>query len=113
MFGVGYALSVSSWSEDRTFQPRTMDRVAMPTEVSIAGSEQDLSRRVEELERELSESRDQHAATAHILAAISSSPSNPHRAFAEIAAAATRLCDGYNAGIFRLDGDCLTLIAHH
>ena len=92
----------------------------MPSEVSIAGADQDLGRVVEELKRELLnrsqeliEARELQAATAEILATISSSPTDLHRVFAEMAAAATRLCDGYNAGIFRLDGDRLRLVAHH
>ena len=68
---------------------------------------------VEELRRELAEAREQQAATAQILAAISSSPTDPHRVFAEIAESAARLCDGYSTGIFQLDGDHLRLVAHH
>src|SRR5262245_7702865 len=68
---------------------------------------------VEELKRELSEAREQQAATDSVLAAMSNSPTAPYRLFAEIAASAARLCDGYNAGIFRLDGNILRLVAHH
>jgi len=75
-----------------------MDRVAMPSERSTIIVDQELSRRVGELEKELSEARDQHTATAEILAALSRSPSEPLRVFSEIAAAAARLCDGYNTG---------------
>ena len=82
--------------------------VLMPAEASTVGVDQSM----EELRRELAEAREQQAATAGILAAISNSPTDAHGVFAEIAASAARLCDGYNAGIFQLDGDLLRLVAH-
>jgi len=85
----------------------------MSSEVSAAGADQELRRANERLERELAEAREQQTATAAILSTISNSPTEPSRVFAEIAASAARLCDGYNTGIFRLDGDCLRLVAHH
>src|SRR5690348_16908981 len=80
----------------------------MPSEISTVRGD----RSVEVLERELAEAREQQVATAEILATISNSPTDTQRVFEEIAAAAARLCDGYNAGIFRLDGDILRLVAH-
>src|SRR5215831_20190856 len=75
--------------------------VLMPSEVSsIAGSQP-----VEDLRRELAEAREQQAATAAILAVISSSPLDLQRVFAEIAASAARLCDAYDSLIFQVDGD--------
>src|SRR6516225_11692130 len=85
----------------------------MASEVSTTGAQQDLRRRVAELERELGEARGQQVATAEILAAISSSPVDLQRVFAEIAASAARLCDAYDSLIFQVDGDCLRLVAHH
>src|SRR5262245_43188579 len=92
----------------------------MPSEVSRAGADQDLSRLVDELKRELerstrelAEAREQQAATAGILAAISSSPADLRRACAEIAASAARLCDAYDALIGQLDGESIRLVAHH
>ena len=92
----------------------------MPSEVSTAGADQDLKRLVDELKRELerstrelAEAREEQAATAGILAAISSSPADLRRVFAEIAASAARLCDAYNAAITQVDGDSLRLVAHH
>src|SRR5215471_16781635 len=94
--------------------------IDMPSEVSTDGANQDLSRLVDELKRELErstrelvEEREQRTATAGILAAISSSPTDPYRVFAEIATSAARLCDAYDAVIFQVDGDCLRLVAHH
>src|SRR3954452_11420107 len=92
----------------------------MQSEIPTAAAVQDRGRTVEELERELQnksqelvEAQEQQAATAEILAAISNSPTNPYRVFEEIAASAARLCNGYNAGIFQLDGDHLRLVANY
>src|SRR6185295_2620358 len=85
----------------------------MPSEVSIAGAGHENEARVAKLERELAEAREQQAATESILAVIKNSPTEPQRAFEEIAAAAARLCDGYNIGIFRREGDHLHLVANH
>src|SRR5215471_18416608 len=83
--------------------------VLMPSEVpTISGDHS-----VEELRRELAEAREQQAATAEILRVISSAPMNLHRAFAQIAASAARLCNAYDATIFQVDGDLLRLVAHH
>jgi GAF domain-containing protein len=81
----------------------------MPSEVSTVAGEQS----VEELRRELAEAREQQAATAEILRVISSAPMDSQRVFAEIAASAARLCDAYDAAIFRADGNILRLVGHH
>jgi GAF domain-containing protein len=80
----------------------------MPLEAPTSSGTQS----VEDLRRELAEARDQQAATAEILVAISSSPSDPHGAFEKIAASAIRLCDAYDAAIHQLDGDFLPVVAH-
>jgi len=67
----------------------------MPSEASVVSGDQPM----EELRRELAEAREQQAATAGILAAMSSSPTDPYRVFADIAASAARLCDAYDATI--------------
>src|SRR5262245_10456873 len=92
----------------------------MPSEESTAGADRHLGHVVDELKRELeaksrelAEAREQQAATAGILAAISSSPADLRRVFAEIAASAARLCDAYDAAIHRVDGDFLAIVAHH
>ena len=81
----------------------------MPAEASTVGDDQSM----EELRRELAEAREQQAATAGILAAISNSPADAHGVFAEIAASAARLCDAYDAGVLELAGDHLRVVAHH
>src|SRR5262245_17545031 len=88
----------------------------MPSEVSAAGADQHLGSVVDELKRELeaksrelAEAREQQAATAGILAAISSSPTDLQRVFADIARAAVRHCD--YVAIFQVDGNVLRLVA--
>src|SRR5215813_760789 len=68
---------------------------------------------VEQLRRELAEAREQQAATAGILRAISNSPSDLQGIFQEIATTAARLCDAYDAGVLQCAGDHLRLVAHH
>jgi signal transduction histidine kinase/putative methionine-R-sulfoxide reductase with GAF domain len=85
----------------------------MPSEVSMSGADEVPRRTLEELERELAEAREQQAATAEILAAISSSPTDVHHIFAQIAVSAAHLCRASNAGILQVDGDHLRLVAHH
>ena len=88
---------------------------ASPTD-DLASAE----RRIQELTKELSqargalaEGREQQAATAGILAALSSSPADLRRVCDEIAANAARLCDAYDATIFQVDGGFLHIVAHH
>src|SRR5215472_1003240 len=81
---------------------------ASPTD-DLASAE----RRNQELTKELSEARNQQAATAEILRVISGSPTDMQRVFAEIAASAAHLCDAYDASIFQLDGGRLHLVGHH
>src|SRR5215510_6505705 len=92
----------------------------MPSEVSTAGADQHLGRVVDELKRELdaksrelAEAREQQAATAEILASISSSVTDANQVFAKIAASAARLCDAHDATIFQVDGDDLRIVANH
>jgi transcriptional regulator with GAF, ATPase, and Fis domain len=81
----------------------------MPTAVATVSGDES----VEELRRELTEAREQQAATAEILRVISSSPMDLPHVFAEIATSAARLCDAYDAVILQVEGDLLQLVAHH
>src|SRR5262249_46367479 len=68
---------------------------------------------VEELRRELAEAREQQAATAEILASISSSATDANQVFAKIAPSAARLCDADDVAVRQVEGDHLRLLAHH
>src|SRR5262245_57265575 len=92
----------------------------MPSEVSAAGADQHLGSVVDELKRELevksrelAEAREQQAATAGILAAISSSPTDLQRVCAEIAGNAARLCDAYDATILEVNGNVLRIVGQY
>jgi hypothetical protein len=80
----------------------------MPSETSVVSGDQS----AEELRRELTEAREQQAATARILRAISNSPSDLHGIFLEIATTAARLCDARDAGVLQCAGDQFKLAAH-
>src|SRR5262245_66244131 len=60
---------------------------------------QELTKELSQAKGELAEAREQQAATAGILSAISSSPTNLQGIFQEIAKTAARLCDAYDAGV--------------
>ena len=81
----------------------------MPSETSTTSADQS----VEALRRELAEAREQQAATAEILAAISSSPTDLQGIFSAMATCAARLCDADDAAtIHQLNGGAFRLVAH-
>ena len=95
---------------------RTLNRPASPLEESYAN----LERRVEELTRELAEANtgltealEQQTATSEILRVISGSPTDIQPVLDALAQSAVRLCDSFDAIIFRVDADALRLVAHH
>ena len=62
--------------------------------------------------RELAEAHEQQTATAEILRVISSSPTDIQPVFAAVLTSAARLCDAFDATIFQVDGDRLSIVAH-
>ena len=62
---------------------------------------------------QVSESREQQTATAEILRVISSSPTDIQPVLDAVAESAARLCDSFDAAIWRRDGDRFLLVAHH
>ena len=85
----------------------------MPSEVSTAGANQDLARRVEKLEREVSEGHRREAAMAEVLRIISISPTDPQPVFDAIAQGALRVCDGLLSSVYRFDGKLIDCVAQH
>jgi len=71
----------------------------MPSDVPTLSTDQS----VEHLRCELTEAREQQAATTEILRVISGSPMDLQGVFAAIAASAVRLCEANDAAIHRMD----------
>jgi hypothetical protein len=84
---------------------------AMASEVSTAGAQQDLHRRVAELERELAEARDHRTATSEILGVLSRSPTHVNAVLDVVAGTAARLCEAEDVSIIRHDGQVLRVAA--
>jgi GAF domain-containing protein/anti-sigma regulatory factor (Ser/Thr protein kinase) len=87
---------------------------ASPTDdhASAERRNQELTKELAQARGELAEAREQQAATAGILRAISNSPTDLQGIFQEIATTAARLCDAYDAGVLQCAGDHLRLVAH-
>jgi two-component system, NtrC family, sensor kinase len=73
----------------------------------------ELNDEVDGLRRALSEALEQQTATSEILRVISNSPTDVRPVFDAIAETAARLCQSFDAAIYRPDGDRLVLVAHH
>ena len=109
--GVGCCRSVLSQRGSSDHSNDWMD--AMASEVSTAGAQQDLPRRVVELERELAEARDQQTAAAEILHVIQGSPHHVQPVFDTIVRSAVKLCGGLFSALFQFDGELIHQVAQH
>jgi signal transduction histidine kinase/putative methionine-R-sulfoxide reductase with GAF domain len=81
--------------------------------MSTVDTAYDLGRKVQELERELAEARQQQAGTSDILRIISGSSFDIARIFDAIAHSAARLCEAFDVIVLRVDGDFLRLVGHY
>jgi GAF domain-containing protein/anti-sigma regulatory factor (Ser/Thr protein kinase) len=81
--------------------------------MSTVDTADDLTRKVQELERELAEARQQQAGTSDILRVISGSTTDITQVFDAIARSAARLCEAFDVIVLRVDGDVLRLVAHY
>jgi GAF domain-containing protein len=85
---------------------------AMPLK-EVSSPEANLKDEVASLRRALREALVQQSATSEILRVISSSPTDIQPVLDAVVESAARLCEAYDAIIFRRDGDRLLLVAHH
>src|SRR5215468_10321337 len=86
---------------------------AMQPEVSTIRAGDDVARKIEELQRELSEAHRREAATAEVLKVISRSPANVQPVFDTIAQSVARLCEAQFSYVFRFDGQLIHHAAAH
>src|SRR5262245_11255838 len=73
----------------------------------------DLECRLTQAQRELSEAREQQAATSEVLQVISSSPGELQPVFQAILANATRLCEAKFGTLFLCEGDAFRVASMH
>ena len=84
----------------------------MSSHVSTTGVESDLSWKLQQLERELSEAREQQAATSEILRVISMTQTDVQQVFDTIIANAVKLCGARQGAVYLYDGKLVHLAAH-
>ena len=77
------------------------------------GPRAELERELDARTRELSEAREEQAATAEVLQVISSSPGELEHVFETILANATRLCEAKFGNLFLLENDAFRAVAMH
>jgi GAF domain-containing protein/DNA-binding response OmpR family regulator len=89
------------------------NRRTKPATVRCAPSAADLPEQLDRRTRELTEAREQQAATSEILRVISSSPADVQPVFDTIVRSAVRLCDGIIGAVNTFDGELTHVAALH
>jgi signal transduction histidine kinase len=101
-------MEVSSFSDS---QIRLLETFADQAVIAIENVR--LFQELEVRNRELTEALEQQTATAEILRAISSSPTDTLPVFETIAENAVRICDARQCTVFRFDGTLIRLVDQH
>ena len=71
------------------------------------------TRELAESQKHLSEALEQQTATNEILGIVARSPADVQSVLGAVCQSAARLCEAYDAAIWRPEGDQLLLVAHH
>jgi GAF domain-containing protein len=71
------------------------------------------TRELAETQKHLAEALEQQTATSEILGIVARSPTDVQSVLGAVCQSAARLCEAYDAAIWRPDGDRLLLVAHH
>jgi signal transduction histidine kinase len=93
-------------------KPKAKRPVAPTSAKNQSSRVRDLERRLAEALKDKAEALDQQTATSEILHVISSSPTDLLPALNAVAASAARVCQAYDASIFRLEEGGVRLVAH-
>jgi signal transduction histidine kinase len=83
------------------------------TNAKLGRENNELRRKLQARDRDLTEALEQQTATSEVLRVISSSPSDVQPVFETILADAVRLCESHNGAIFKFDGEALHLAADY
>ena len=74
---------------------------------------QEKNRALTQAHAQVSESLEQQTATSEILRVIAASPTDVQPVFETIAQSAARLCEAFDAVVYRVEGDVLRPVTHH
>ena len=97
----------------RDFTPQEVRLIqALADHAAIALENARLYAESEAHARDLAEALEQQTATSEILRVISSSPTDIQPVLDTVAESAARLCEAFDASVYRRDGDRLLLVAH-
>jgi two-component system, NtrC family, sensor kinase len=94
-------------------KPKPQPPSLKETNAKLGRENQELRRKLQARNRELTEALEQQTATSEVLRVISSSPTDVQPVFETILADAVRLCESHNGAIFKFDGEALHLAADY